>query len=225
MTAALFAWPDAARVGMVVAREKLFAQAGGGKAIRALYQAEVDRVEWAYKLFERSVNLSPTDAVVEIQVFRLHLRGSELDDRLLAHLDKAIPRQTWFELQRAAPDGSEIACAAAYKRTSDADPGRIVVAEPWRTDWFAATAPRASLPPAVSLEGLYAGLLRSLWPYRTRAGETLRAQAERLSAVAAQAKTVERLRATVRREGDFARRIETNRTLRTAEAALRALVD
>ncbi len=222
---ALFAWPDAARVGTAVAREKLFMQAGGGKAIRALYQEQVERIEWAFKLFERSVNLPPTEEVAEIQVFRLHLRGPTLDDRVLAHLDKALPRQTWFELIRHAPDGLEIAAAAAYKRRSDTDPTHIVTLEHWRTPWTPTTATRAALPPAVSLEGLYAALLRQLWPHPARAGETLRTHAERLSAATVQAKAVERLRGAVRREPDFARQVEKNRTLRAAEAALRSLVD
>jgi Domain of unknown function (DUF4391) len=221
----LFAWPEAGRVGATIAREKLFSQAGGGKAIRALYQAQVERIEWAFKLFERSVNLPPTEEVAEIQVFRVHLRGPALDDRVLAHLDKALPRQTWFELVRPAPDGPEIAAAAAYKRRSDADPSRMVALEPWRTQWVPATDARASLPPAVSLEGLYAALLRSLWPYGGREGETVRAQAERLSAIAAQAKAVKRLEGAVRREPDFARRVEKNRELRAAEAALGVLTD
>lgn len=221
----LFAWPQAARVGSTVARDRLFAQAGGGKTIRTLYQEEVERIEWAFKLFARSVNLPATEEVAEIQVFRLHLRGRELDDRVLAHIDKAIPRQTWFELVRPSPDGPEVASAAAYKRTSDADAARAVTLEPWRGAWAPADAARAPLPPAVSLEGLYAGLLRALWPHPARAGESLRAQAERLSAIAAQGKATERLRGAVRREGDFARQIERNRELRAAEAALRALTE
>lgn len=222
---ALFAWPAAARLDRRIPRDQLFRRAGGGKTIRALYDAQVDRIDWAWKLFERSVNLPASGGVGEVQVIQLTLRGPDLDDRVLAHIDKALPRQTWFEVVRPAPDGPEVQCAAAYKRASDADATRVVVQEHWRGGWVPALTPRLALPVAVTLEGLYAGLLRSLWPYPARAGESLRSQAERLSQVAAQAKTVARLRTAVSRETDFAKQVDRNRELRAAQSRLKELTD
>ena len=225
MSEPLHAWPEAARVGRRIRRDQLFRRAGGGKTIRALYEAQVERIDWAWKLFERSVNLPAGGAVAEIQVIEITLRGPELDDRVLIHIDKALPRQTWFELVRATPDGPEIQVAAGFKRFSDADRTKVVAHEHWRSRWTQATTPRTPLPVAVTLEGLYAGLLRTLWPHPARDGENLRSQAERLSQAAAQAKAVERLRAVVRRETDFARQVEKNRELRIAQARLKELTD
>lgn len=221
----LFAWPPAAKVESRIARDRLFRQAGGGKAIRVLYDAQVERIDWAFKLFERSVNLPPAGEVDEIEVFRLTLRGDRIDDRVLAHIDKAIPHPILFELLRHAPDGDEVMLAAAYKRRSDADKSQAVTLRHWRGRWVAETLPRAALPQAASLEGLYAGLLRSLWPHSPHGGESLRAQAERLSQIATQGKAVERLQLKLRREGDFARKTEINRELRAAQAALKELTD
>lgn len=221
----LFAWPPAAKVESRIARDRLFRQAGGGKAIRALYDAQVERIDWAFKLFERSVNLSPAGGVEEIEVFRLTLRSDRIDDRVLAHIDKAIPHPIIFELMRHAPDGNEVTLTAAYKRRSEADRSQAVTLEHWRGQWVAETQTRAPLPLAASLEGLYAGLLRSFWPHGARGGESLRAQAERLSQIATQGKAVERLQVKLRREGDFARKTEINRELRAAQAALKELTD
>lgn len=221
----LFAWPPAAKVESRIARDRLFRQAGGGKAIRALYDAQVERIDWAFKLFERSVNLPPAGGVDEIEVFRLTLRGDRIDDRVLAHIDKAIPHPILFELVRHAPDGDEVMLAAAYKRRSEADKSQAVALEHWRGQWVAATQAREPLPQAASLEGLYAGLLRSLWPHGSRGGESLRSQAERLSRIATQGKAVERLQLKLRREGDFARKTEINRELRAAQAALKELTE
>lgn len=221
----LFAWPPAAKVESRIARERLFRQAGGGKAIRALYDAQVERIDWAFKLFERSVNLSPAGGVGEIEVFRLTLRCDRIDDRVLAHIDKAIPHPIIFELVRHAPDGDEVMLAAAYKRRSEADKSQAVTLEHWRGEWVADSETRAPLPQVASLEGLYAGLLRSLWPRSPLGGESLRAQAERLSQIATQGKAVARLQLKLRREGDFARKTEINRELRAAQAALKELTD
>jgi Domain of unknown function (DUF4391) len=220
-----FAWPSSARVGSRIPRDRLFRAAGGGKAIRALYEEQVERIDWAYKLFQRSVNLTPTDAVSEIEVFRVTLRRDGIDDRLLAHIDKAIPHPIIFELLRHAPDGDEVQMAAAYKRQSDADKSQLVTLEHWRGPWAVADGEAVPLPQAASLEGLYAGLLRTLWPHQPRDGELLRAQAERLSQIATQGKAVERLWQKLHREGDFARKTEINRELRAAELALREYTD
>jgi hypothetical protein len=221
----LFAWPAAAKVESRIPRDRLFRQAGGGKAIRALYDTQVQRIDWAFKLFERSVNLPAAGGVEEIEVFRVTLRGDRIDDRVLAHIDKAIPHPIVFELVRHAPDGDEVMLAAAYKRRSEADNAQVVTLEHWRGAWVADTQSRAPLPQAASLEGLYAGLLRSLWPHGARQGESLRTQAERLSKIATQGKAVERLQLKLRREGDFARKTEINRELRAAQAVLKELTD
>ncbi len=221
----LYAWPAAAKVESRIPRDRLFRQAGGGKAIRALYDAQVQRIDWAFKLFERSVNLPPAGGVDEIEVFRLTLRGDRIDDRVLAHIDKAIPHPILFELVRHAPDGDEVMLAVAYKRRSEADKSQAVTLEHWRGKWVADKQSRAPLPQVASLEGLYAGLLRLLWQFGARQGESLRAQAERLSQIAAQGKAIERLELRLRREGDFARKTEINRELRSVQAALKELTE
>jgi len=221
----LFAWPEAARVGKRINRDRLFSAAGGGKAIRQLYEDQVDRIDWAFKLFVRSVNLPPADGVTEIEVIRVQLRGAALDDRVLAHIDKAMPHPTIFELVRPAPGGEEVQLAAAYKRRSEADRSQVVTYEHWRGEWVPATGERRPLPQAVSLEGLYAGLLRSIWPHPPRVQETLRSQAERLSEAAMQAKAVRRIEGQVKRERNFARQVELNRELRAAREKYRELTD
>lgn len=221
----LFDWPAKAKLERRIPRDRMFKSAGGSKSIRALYEEQVHRIDWHAKLFERSVNLPASDSVDEIEVFRVELRSDRLDDRVLAHIDKAIPHPIVFEVLRHAPDGDEMQMAAAYKRRSDADKSQTVTLEHWRGEWVSTDATRAPLPQSVSLEGLYGGLLRSIWPHAQRSGEKLRAQAERLSAIAAQCKAVERLRLHLRRESDFARKTDINRDLRAAEAALKKLTD
>lgn len=221
----LYIWPEAARLDRRIPRDQLFRRAGGGKTIRALYEAQIERIDWAFKLFERSVNLPAGADVAEIQVIQVSLRSGELDDRVLTHIEKALPRQTWFEVSRPSPDGPEVQSVAAFKRASDADRSKVVMHEHWRGGWLPATARRTSLPVAANLDGLYAGLLRSLWPHSARADEGVQSQADRLSEIATQAKAVERVKAAVRRETDFARQVEKNRELRVALARLNELTD
>lgn len=221
----LFAWPEAARVDNRISRDRLFRAAGGSKTTRQLYEEQVDRIDWAFKLFERSVNLRSADGVMEIEVIQIILRRDKLDDRVLTHIDKALPHPLIFELIRRGRNSEEIQLAAAYKRRSDADRSQVVTHEHWRSQWMPAATSREPLPQAVSLDGLYAGLLRTIWPHAQRKEETLRAQAERLSDAAAQAKVVKRLEAQVHRESNFAKQVEINRDLRAARNKYRELTD
>lgn len=226
-----FAWPAAARFGRRVPRDKLFERAGGGKAIRALYADQIERIVWSHKLFSGSVNLPAGASVAEIEVLEVVLRGEGVDDRVLDHLDRGVPQRTVLELRRGEGAAGEVMMAAAFKRPSEggsasgARAERPVVLEHARGDWHKVEAERAPLPPAVDLDVLYAGLLRALWPHPARPGEGLRAHAERLSAAAAQAKVVTRLETCARREARFARQVELMRELRGARIKLGELTD
>lgn len=218
---ASFAWPAAARFDQRVPRDRLFARAGSGKTIRGLYAAQVERITWTHKLFERSVNLLPGDGVEEIVVLEVTLRNDRVDDKVLAHVDAALPRHTLFELRR----GAEVATVTAYKRRDESDASRMVVGPHVRGSWQSADAQRTPLPPATHLGGLYAGLLRALWPHPQWPGETLRDHADRLSAVIVEERKVDRLAGRVRRETAFARQVELNRDLREAKRRLAALTE
>ncbi|WP_299819064.1 DUF4391 domain-containing protein [uncultured Jannaschia sp.] len=215
----LFAWPQGARFDQRVPRDRLFAQAGGGKTIRALYADQVERITWTHKLFERSINLALGDGVEEIVVLEVALKGDRLDDKVLAHIDAALPRHTLFELRR----GAEAAMAVAYKRQDESDASRMVVGPHVRQEWQPEDGPRVPLPPATHLGSLYAGLLRSLWPHPHRTGESLRDQAERVAAAMVERRKVDRMAGCVRRETSFARQVELNRELREAQRRLAAL--
>ena len=216
-----FAWPDAARFDQRVPRDRLFAQAGGSKTIRDLYADQVDRITWTHKLFVQSVNLAPGDGVEEIVVLGVTLKTDRLEDRVLAHVDAALPRHTIFELRR----GDEVALAGAYKRRDENDRDRMVVGPHLRGGWCPADTTRTPLPTAIDLGGLYAGLLRALWPFGQRPGETLRAHADRVSQAIAEQGKVNRLASSVRREPVFARQVELNRDLREAKRRLENLTE
>lgn len=213
----LFAWPAAARFGQRVPRERLFVRAGGGKVIRSLYAEQVERIVWAWKLYPGSVGLPP-GGVSEIEVLTIDLRSDALDLRVLAHIDKAVPQRTMFELKR----GNEACTAAAFKRAGDrsamARDKEMVAGEHAVGPWTSGDR-RELVPVAVSLKGLYAGLLRAVWERPMREGETLRAQAERLAELARRERQIATLEARMRRESVFARKVVLNQELRKMRTA------
>ena len=78
MTGGLYRWPEAARFGRVVPKSKFYEQGTVPAAVREKFVSEVQRITWAYKLAENTINLPGTSAVPEIQVFQIDAKGRDV---------------------------------------------------------------------------------------------------------------------------------------------------
>ena len=110
----LIRWPEAARVDRVIPKERLYSAANAGTALKQRFVDEVQRARWAYKLGEESLRLAPGMFVTEIQVVVVDLKGPNLDNSVLAGIDRAIPSHIVFELRREDGLWVEQAMAAAH---------------------------------------------------------------------------------------------------------------
>src|SRR4051794_10902826 len=164
----LIQWPETAKVDRVIPKERLYAEASAGAALKQRFVDEVQRVRWAYKLGEESLRLAPGETVTEIQVFVVDLKGSSLDNSVLTSIDKAIPSQIIFELRREEGLWTEQAMAAS-KRAS----GKTEGTGYFRTGWIGSDQPRIPLPTALDMDGLYSQLLGRLLPHPIRPVEEL----------------------------------------------------
>jgi hypothetical protein len=245
----LFAWPKAAAFDRVVPKSKVYEHAAVGRALKERFVQQVEQITWAYKLAPETVNLAATQTVAEIQVFRIKLKGAELDRGVLQAIDRAIPFPLIFELTQ----GTRIKAAAAYKRRflnqkGEADSSRWVVGRYFETDWQPEHTTRQPLPVALDMSSLYEQLLSPLVQNGiTRVKEqnsvpdvrepaaaiysvaATDEQMERLTleqrialaeAIAAQHKDIERIKARLGREKQFNKRVAINAELRDAKQEL-----
>lgn len=235
----LYDWPRAAAFGRVIPKTKIYEHAGANTGLKDLFVREVDQIVWSHKLAPETVNLAATKQVAEIQVFRITARTATLDAAVLRAIDKAIPFPLIFEVAH----GGRVRLAAAYKRPSEADSARWVVGDYFQRDWLPEDAPRTPLPVALNLGALYERLLEPLV-----AGQTVRLipgmgeapqsactpdEAERpvsleeriaqAEAIERQAREVERIKARLRREKQFNKRVAINAELRKCEQKLREI--
>ena len=239
----LYAWPDAAAFGRVIPKAKLYEHASAKRTLKDGFVREVEQILWSHKLAPETINLAATEAVTEIQVFRIAQKTPALDPELLRAIDKAIPFPLLFELTY----GGRIQLTAAWKRSSAADRARWVVGDYFATDWLPEDAPRASLPVVMNLGALYERLLSSLIELQTgrmEAGRTsgvaetpsadvepdtqvapvsLEARIAQAEAIKAKTREVERIKARLRREKQFNRRVAINAELRAAKQELERL--
>ena len=206
-------------VSRPVAKAKIYAHAKPSAALRALFVEQVENITWAYKLAPETLNLPAKPGVPEIEVFEIALKLPNVSHSVLRCIDKAIPFPILFVLRF---DGHSQP-VAAYKRPSDAASGQWVVGDYHAAPWQKEGVALPGLPVALDLQGLYEQLLRQHFAVPARAGENLRDQLDRLSALAAKQAAAAKLETRLNAEKQFNRKVEINAQLRTIRNELHAL--
>lgn len=174
-------FPETAKFGRVIPKEKLYQQAGVNAELKQLFVEQVSQIKWAYKLAENTLNLDKTDQVHELEVIHIKLKAQTLDEKILRAIDKAIPHPTLFILSRevkttgqAASDKAreqEICYQAAHKVKQLIGSNSSTQKEKWqqsiylKSQWLLETRqPAKPFPTATNLERLYNQLLETLMP-------------------------------------------------------------
>lgn len=216
---AQFAWPVQAAVNRPVPKTKIYAHAKPNTSLRELFVEQVESITWAYKLAPETINLPAKPDVPEIEVFEIALKLPDVSHSVLRCIDKTIPFPILFVLRH----NGRSQAIAAYKRPSDAASGQWVLGDYHAAPWQEDDAPRAALPVALDLQGLYEQLVRQHLAIPARPGESLRDQLDRLAHLSAKQTAATKLEARLAQEKQFNRKIEINAQLRAMRTELHAL--
>lgn len=219
MSSILFAYPQQAAYGRIVPKNKIYERARPSVGLKELFVQQVEKIVWQYILAARTINLPETEAVDEIKVFSLVLKTPDLHHDVLRCIDLAIPSPIIYELNF---DG-RIQVVATYKRPSGADGRKWVISDYLVSPWLSADAPRAPLPAALNLAGLYEQLLHGLMPLPARVGETLAERVARWEQARGKQREADKCTRQLAREKQFNRKVEINARLRTIKQELEAL--
>lgn len=210
VTPALFSFPPQAKVGRVVAKNKIYERGSVSSTLRDKFVAQVEQIIWAYKLAPETINLPARGSVVEIEIFDIALKTAKLDEDVLRAIDRAIPLPIIFQLHHE----QRTRMVATFKRPSEADACRWVIDGYFAGAWLAADNERQPLPVALDLYGLYEQLLRSLLPRRAWPGESLPEQLQRLAQLRGLQDEQRKLEMRLHKEIQFNRKVELNAQLR-----------
>ncbi|MFL1596220.1 DUF4391 domain-containing protein [Rhodococcus ruber] len=220
MSDLLYRWPAAAEFGAQVPKEKFYEHGAVPAAVREKFVAEVQRIIWAYKLAEATINLPGSDTVPEIQVFRIEAKGSDVSESVLTAIDKAVPFPIVFEITRVQGDAEHLRMVAAHKQLG---PGSPHLSAYYSTGWQRADTDRRPLPTAITLPTLYMALLEPLAPVAIRPGEDTATVAAKLQKVRTLERELAALERKLRTEPQLNRKIELRRILKTKQAELDSL--
>ncbi len=202
-------FPKAAAFGKGVPKSKIYEHATPGSRVKDLFVKEVEKITWSYKLSSTTINLSASSGVQEIQIFTIALKTGELSQEVLLTIDKAIPSPILFELKYSG----KIRYTAAYKRPSGADKSKWVVSSYFLSDWMNDDSPTVELPVVLNMGMLYKTLLTSLSPAPLRPGEELDDLVARVDLLRVKVREAQKLETRIKKERQFNRRVELNRTL------------
>ena len=217
MTDVLYRWPEAAKFGRRVPKEKFYEHGTVSTAVREKFINEVQRITWAYKLAESTINLPASPAVPEVQVFTVDAKTDDVGESVLGAIDKAIPFPIIFEIARHRADQPETRTVAAHKQLGAGTPKLSAY---YSTGWQAGDTSRQPLPTAITLPALYAALLQPLTPITARPGEEMSDVADRLATVRKLEREVASLERKLRTEPQLNRKVELRRTLKTKQHEL-----
>ena len=213
----LYRWPEAAKFGRRVPKEKFYEHGTVNTAVRAKFISDVQRVTWAYKLAEATINLPGTPAVPEVQVFTIDSKGTDVGEPILNAIDKAIPFPIIFEITRQSAGSTEVRMVAAHKHLGTGAPK---LSGYYSTGWQPGDTTRQPLPTAITLPALYTALLQPMTPLAVRPGEEMSEVADRLAAVRKLEREIAALERKLRTEPQLNRKVELRRTLKTKQHEL-----
>ena len=125
----MIVFPERAKVGKIVAKENFYSRIDS--TTKGLFQSEVSRIIWEYKLAPDTINLPAKKWPGEIEVFRLTLKNFELSEKVLKAIDSAIPYPVLFLIEK----GSIEKAAICYKEQDYRDENSVKVDTYFYTEW------------------------------------------------------------------------------------------
>ncbi len=124
----MVSFPEYTKVGRIIAKENFYGNID--TATKNLFQSEIARITWEYKLAPNTINL-PAKKWPEIEVFRIALKNGEAPEKVLKAIDSAIPYPILFLIEK----GSIEKAAICYKEQSQKDENISKIDTYFYTEW------------------------------------------------------------------------------------------
>lgn len=216
----LFKWPDSCRVGKRIPKEKIYQNAGVSSAGRKRFVEEVNRITWAYKLADHTVNLPATEEVAEVVIIEMDANGQDVSEDVLAIIDKAISHPIIFEINRVSGSEHQTRMVAAHKHVG---PRSSKMSRYFSTGWQPTGTERVPLPPATNLLNQYTSLIEALSELSVGESGNLEAVSERFELIEKLEREIAILQRKRKNERQLNRRLELRRVIKSKQDQLDAL--
>lgn len=112
----MITFPEHTKVGRIVAKENFYNKTD--TATKNLFQSEIARIVWEYKLSPDTINL-PAKTWPEIEVFRITLKNHEIPEKVLKVIDTAIPYPILFLIDKGTVEKAVISYKAQNQKNEN----------------------------------------------------------------------------------------------------------
>ena len=211
----LYQFPQQAKVDRIIPKNKFYEQGKANGKIEQLFVNQVESIRWAYKLAASTIHLEDQDDLKEIQIFRVKSRVENLDISILSFIDKLILTPIIFEVVYQ----DKVKVIATYKRLNQADKTKAVIGQYYTSDWLELND-RIELPLYLKLADLYEHFIEQLLPlavsgeqHQDRESISLEIKLQKAQQLESLLKQFDQLKAKLRNEKQFNRRVELNKQL------------
>lgn len=211
----LYQFPQQAKVDRIIPKNKFYEQGKANGKIEQLFVNQVESIRWAYKLAASTIHLEDQDDLKEIQIFRVKSRVENLDISILSFIDKLILTPIIFEVVYQ----DKVKVVATYKRLNQADKSKAVIGQYYASEWLG-DHNRAELPLYLKLSDLYEHFIEQLLPlavsreqHQDRESISLEIKLQKAQQLENLLKQFDQLKAKLRNEKQFNRRVELNKQL------------
>lgn len=88
--------PDNAFVNKFIAKSKFYNRVSLSSKLQSEFTNKIQKITWKYKLAEETIGISKTENVTEIQIFEIELKQQVIPKNVLKVIDKSIPYQILY---------------------------------------------------------------------------------------------------------------------------------
>lgn len=93
--------PSSTLVNRFIPKDKFYGKTPITHKLRQLFTEEIEKINWAHKISPETLNITATD-YVELQIFEINLKKTELSTSILKHIDTFIPYPILFILKSSS---------------------------------------------------------------------------------------------------------------------------
>jgi hypothetical protein len=91
--------PASAKVNKFIPKTQFYSRTAIGNKVKEEFTSQIQKIIWAYKLAENTINIQATERVEEIQIFEIELKSKITPKNILQIIDKNIPYPILFILK------------------------------------------------------------------------------------------------------------------------------
>lgn len=204
-------FPKSTVFGRRFPKQKFYENLDVSAEVKRFFVEQVKLIIWANKLSPETMNIAHGQIVQEIEVFRLTLQGQELNDQVLALMDRQIPYHILFLLEQ--PDG-RVRLHVTYKEASQSGNNAFQLRQSYDTDWMKPEDLSLNLT-ALDMDALYESIVRQIAGDAITApeGENLKEAVEQTQQREKLEKQIAQLKAKMRKEKHLGRQMELRREI------------